>query len=524
MAEHALIPGKTGWVPYLPPSRSGQWPWSDAKSWCWGLVALFIVVGTTVAWAVPFIQSRLDNLTRARLVNAGIDAPTLNFRWNYRDLTVTGELPPNITADQFATIVRQGEHPRTALFANGIRQLRLDLSQPDPALTEMINRDQLLKVTVEAGDFEATLAGWVETLAQREQLVNALLLSGVEQVNDNLEVAVLNEASSGSDAKVSALAAMLELAGPDNVAFAGISLDKDDLNYRIMANSKGSARSIEDAATLTLVEFRVTGEMDYLKNGEIDVIASSDGKRLTIKGQVLTEEQQRRLSFAANEALGAEKVNNETSISDQSARIAGADERVHSLSAILSQFSPDVTGEVGLKGTSLSVNAMVEDAAVQSALQEITAVARAGGLDVAENIRLRGEDAVDKAALLQRELDRLAEEIRSNVIFDSGTADLSDAAQVTLNKVVERLNRFPQLRVEVEGHTDNVGRETVNDKISQRRAGAVKTYLTSRSVPETRLVAVGYGQRRPIESNDSAQGRQRNRRVHFNVITQSTEK
>jgi len=521
VAENALIPGKPGWVPYLPPSRSGRWPWSHTKTWCWGLVAFIVVATTTIVWSVPWFESRLDTLSKTRMANAGIDAASLNFRWDYRDLTVTGELPPGVTAEQFATVVRQGEQSGSALFATGIRKLRLNLSQPDPELARIITKDQLLNVNVEAGETEATLSGTVETEAQRDQLVGALLVSGVERINDNLEVVSADEANNGSDAKVSALAAMLELTGPKNVAFADMKLDQDNLGYRIMAKNKAAAEAIEDAATVTVLEFRVTGEIDYLRNGEVDVMASSDGERMTIKGQVLSEEQQRRLSFAANEAIGADQVTNEIRIVEQSARIAGADERINRLSAIVARFSSDVVGEVGLKGTNLSLNALVGDSAVQSSLMEVTAVARAEGITVAETISLRGEGNLSDMATLQLELDRLAEEIRANVVFNSGKADLTPVAMNTLDKVVEQLNRFPRFRVEVEGHTDNVGRERVNEKISQLRAAAVKNYLTSREVPETRLVAVGYGQRRPVESNDTALGRQRNRRVHFNVITQS---
>ncbi len=72
-------------------------------------------------------------------------------------------------------------------------------------------------------------------------------------------------------------------------------------------------------------------------------------------------------------------------------------------------------------------------------------------------------------------------------------------------------------RVEIQGHTDNVGDPEANRALSRRRAEMVRTYLVGHGIAESRLTAVGIGPDRPVESNSTADGRARNRRVEFHV-------
>jgi len=155
--------------------------------------------------------------------------------------------------------------------------------------------------------------------------------------------------------------------------------------------------------------------------------------------------------------------------------------------------------------------------------REIARSARADGLTVTENLTLVGDDpAVARLAALQEALDSLDKDIRANVVFESGRSGLTRAAKQVLDKVALQLQRYPDLKVEVEGHTDNRGRSSVNEKLSQQRANTVREYLISQSVSAARLQAVGYGDRRPIDSNDTVKGREHNRRVHFNVVERFT--
>lgn len=104
------------------------------------------------------------------------------------------------------------------------------------------------------------------------------------------------------------------------------------------------------------------------------------------------------------------------------------------------------------------------------------------------------------------------------VNFDFDKATLRPDAVATLNEAVEILNKYPQLRVEVAGHTDHTGPEDYNQGLSERRARAVYDYLGQNGISNDRMVGpVGYGELRPIDTNDTREGRARNRRTELNV-------
>ena len=105
----------------------------------------------------------------------------------------------------------------------------------------------------------------------------------------------------------------------------------------------------------------------------------------------------------------------------------------------------------------------------------------------------------------------------SDVLFDFNKYTLKPGAREKLAKVAGILLAYPGLKIQVEGHTDSVGTEEYNMKLSQERADAVREYLTAQSVPAAFLSAVGMGKGDPVASNDTAAGRQRNRRVEMIV-------
>ncbi len=104
------------------------------------------------------------------------------------------------------------------------------------------------------------------------------------------------------------------------------------------------------------------------------------------------------------------------------------------------------------------------------------------------------------------------------VNFDFDKATLRPEAIVILDEAIAILQKYPQLKVEVAGHTDSVGTEEYNQGLSERRATTVHTYLTDKGVDAARLVGpVGFGELRPIDTNDTSEGRARNRRTELNV-------
>jgi outer membrane protein OmpA-like peptidoglycan-associated protein len=105
----------------------------------------------------------------------------------------------------------------------------------------------------------------------------------------------------------------------------------------------------------------------------------------------------------------------------------------------------------------------------------------------------------------------------SDVLFDSGKYTLRPVAREKLAKISGIVLAYPSLMLAVEGNTDSVGTEAYNQELSEQRAEGVRSYLTQQGVPESSTTATGFGKTRPIASNDTAEGRQQNRRVELVV-------
>jgi outer membrane protein OmpA-like peptidoglycan-associated protein len=104
------------------------------------------------------------------------------------------------------------------------------------------------------------------------------------------------------------------------------------------------------------------------------------------------------------------------------------------------------------------------------------------------------------------------------VHFEFDKATLTPEAMAILDKAASLLATQEKVVVEVAGHTDSVGTEEYNQKLSERRAIAVKDYLESKGINATRLTAMGYGELQPVASNDTDAGRAQNRRVELIVL------
>ena len=116
---------------------------------------------------------------------------------------------------------------------------------------------------------------------------------------------------------------------------------------------------------------------------------------------------------------------------------------------------------------------------------------------------------------------KFAEDIASqgyvtlNVNFDTNKSIIKDEDKSTLNEVVTLLHDDPDLKLSVNGHTDNVGNAVANKKLSQQRSESIVKYLTSNGVAANRLVAKGFGSETPVADNRSEEGKAKNRRVEL---------
>jgi outer membrane protein OmpA-like peptidoglycan-associated protein len=103
----------------------------------------------------------------------------------------------------------------------------------------------------------------------------------------------------------------------------------------------------------------------------------------------------------------------------------------------------------------------------------------------------------------------------SDVLFDTGKFSLRPLAREKLAKVAGIVSGHPGLKLDVEGHTDSVGGDAYNQKLSEQRGDAVREYLTNQGMALTSVTSKGFGKTQPVASNDTAQGRQENRRVEI---------
>jgi outer membrane protein OmpA-like peptidoglycan-associated protein len=141
-------------------------------------------------------------------------------------------------------------------------------------------------------------------------------------------------------------------------------------------------------------------------------------------------------------------------------------------------------------------------------------------------------------ALIGRYMDKQAEEIQrdiegakvervgegikitfdSGILFETGKSNLQPAAKANIEKLSKILNKYDDTNILIEGHTDSVGTDEFNQKLSESRATSVASYTKGQGVAASRITTVGYGESQPVASNSTAEGRKLNRRVEIAIF------
>jgi len=119
---------------------------------------------------------------------------------------------------------------------------------------------------------------------------------------------------------------------------------------------------------------------------------------------------------------------------------------------------------------------------------------------------------------LTEEEKEIINKVFKNLEFETGKAVIRTSSFASLNELAGLLSRKAAYKLNIDGHTDNVGGKAYNQKLSENRAKAVKKYLTDKGIDPVRITAKGYGLTRPVASNKTPEGRQRNRRVEFTIL------
>jgi outer membrane protein OmpA-like peptidoglycan-associated protein len=156
----------------------------------------------------------------------------------------------------------------------------------------------------------------------------------------------------------------------------------------------------------------------------------------------------------------------------------------------------------------------------------------------AEQARMAARAEAERAARAKAAADQLTRELSDlkakqtergivltigDVLFATGKADLSSDALRSVDKLADFLQKYPNRNVLIEGHTDSVGSDEYNLGLSQRRADSVKETLTSKGIGEERIATKGYGKKYPVASNETAAGKQQNRRVEVIILNEGVK-
>ena len=129
------------------------------------------------------------------------------------------------------------------------------------------------------------------------------------------------------------------------------------------------------------------------------------------------------------------------------------------------------------------------------------------------------EERAERTVRVTKEINLYAK----TILFDVNKSVVKTQAEFILDNIAKIMNENDDFNFIIEGHTDNTGVTEHNLQLSQERADAIKAYLIRKGVKAKRLEAKGYGQTRPIESNDTERGREINRRVEINVAKEETK-
>ncbi len=245
---------------------------------------------------------------------------------------------------------------------------------------------------------------------------------------------------------------------------------------------------------------------------------SEDARALAVQRQNEERIAQEREAAAANAKAEAE--------AKAAAEAAAAKQRADAEAARQAELAAAKQAQLKAEAAAKEAQMKAEaDAAAVRAKAEADALKAREEAAKAEAERAQKATQELRAKLLQqfsqvldtRDTERGLVVNMSDVLFDTGKYTLRQTAREKLARIAGIILNYPGLRLESEGHTDNVGSADFNQKLSEQRANSVRDFLVSQGIPMTSIVATGKGFSMPVSSNDTPQGRQQNRRVELIV-------
>lgn len=278
-------------------------------------------------------------------------------------------------------------------------------------------------------------------------------------------------------------------------------------------NAREAAQMAEDARIITIRKIR---------QEELDAERAAAAKR-EADAQAQAAAEKAKAEQSAREAAEQAKARQEADAARAAAMQAKAEADAAAQNAQQQRAEADAARAA----------ALAQQQAAQAEAEKARQAAQEADAQRQQADALRQQAEADKAALRERlrnQLNTILETRETqrglivninDVLFDFGKYTLKPGAREKLSKVAGILLAYPGLNVQLEGHTDSIGSDDFNQKLSQERADAVRIYLTSQGVPETTVTASGLGKADPVADNSTAAGRQQNRRVDMVVSGQA---
>ena len=166
-----------------------------------------------------------------------------------------------------------------------------------------------------------------------------------------------------------------------------------------------------------------------------------------------------------------------------------------------------------------AVGAVIGKAAGNTALGAIIGAAVGGATGAVIGHKMDKQAKEIESKVPGAKVDRVGEgivvEFNEKILFAFSSYTLGAAASSNLDKLATILKEYPDTDIEVQGHTDSRGTDEYNMGLSEKRAGAVATYLRGKGIPSNRIRTKGFGESAPVATNDTEEGRAQNRRVNF---------
>jgi outer membrane protein OmpA-like peptidoglycan-associated protein len=289
----------------------------------------------------------------------------------------------------------------------------------------------------------------------------------------------------------------------------GFQSQKSDRSKQVIQNAREAIQTAEDARVIAnkrAGEERVANEK-----------AAADAREAAAKAAAEREAQQKREAQAA-----AERETQAKQVAELQARLAKAE-------ADRQTEARKAADAAAAKAESDRLRAQLQEqqakAAADQAKQAEAAAEAARAKAEADKAKAISDQQELRASLLRqfnliletRDTARGLVVNLGDVLFDTGKYDLRPPAREALAKLSGIVLSHPGLKLTIEGHTDNVGSDDFNQKLSEQRADAVRAYLIVQKLEPDAVTSKGFGKSRPVASNDNAQGRQQNRRVEIIV-------